>query len=722
MTDTSKADIFGDIFRMIAGLFDRPAYWLLGLIYQIFFNVSSADLFNNATILGFYKRIQLIIGVFMIFQLAVTIIKGIVNPEEAFGAKSGLGSIITRVIMALVLMTVLVPVSIPGADTEYERQINNNGLLFGTLYSLQHRILANNTLGRLVLGTTDETVDSGLDSEDDSALTGADKQAESLKRSSRIFTSTILKGFIRINLVPEEYREEPTDGRSEEMLNANRICKDIDDDVLEAYTKIDADPGEIISLLTEKCTVDKSEDWYQKKYGKDKYVFANVPIISAVVAFIFVFVLLSYTIEVTIRAVKLAVLRLIAPIPIISYMNPSGSKDGAFNSWVKALTSTYLDLFVRLAIIYFVIYLIQDMIVNGIVMNTGSGMVGVLSAIAIWIGLFAFAKQAPKFIRQVLGMKEDSGSGLFKGFSEAAGVVKSAAKVADKVAGVGTAAVGTVGSFFASKRASEMADDANGTNTGTFANKGKHVVAGILGGLAGLGTGLKTVATSKDHARKNTFDTIQKRNATVIDRGSSGSTFTGRVRTNLQRLTRGESDYEMQTRNIENLKSVASTGKALKEYLEDRAVKKGGGFNVTGKLNNGSTFNTTLDEWRNSYNVAKQKGEKTFVVAGKSFNTFSSETSRIDGDLVTLAGQQWAVAEMAKSVQDRDVALVQKLDSFRDSGGANDVMITSSTDPNAIFNSDIVKKVTVGAEGKANRIETSAEYQKAKADYGATKK
>lgn len=558
MTDTSKVDWFTThgIRQFLSFIFDRPAYWLLGMIYQIFFNVASADLFNNATILGFYKRMQLIIGVFMIFQLAVTILRGIVNPDEAFGSKSGIGTIITRVITALILLTVLVPVSIPGATTEYERQINNNGLLFGTLYSLQHRILANNTLGRLVLGTTDSV-------SEDTGLSGADAQAESLKRSSRIFTATILKGFIRINLVPEEYRVTPDDGRSEEMLNENRICKDIDDDVLDAYTRVDADPGEIISLLTETCSVDTSEDWYDKKYGKEKYVFAHMPIISAIVAFVFVFVLLSYTIEVAIRAVKLAVLRLIAPIPIISYMDPKGSKDGAFNAWVKALTSTYIDLFVRLAVIYFVIYLIQDMIVNGLNINTGSGMVGVLSFIAICIGLFAFAKQAPKFIRQVLGMKEDSGKGVFSGFGQIAAVGST-------IAGVGAAAVGMVGSaranYVTSKEENAELHPGEGRR-----NVARNVGSAITGAIAGGATGVRAAVTAKDHALKNAMDAMQKRNAVR----ASHSTSMGRLVSSGYGLVTGQT---LSSRGNDILKGAQDWMKAQgdwKSALEEEAKSNG---------------------------------------------------------------------------------------------------------------------------------------------------
>ena len=127
-SNMEAASVSNDIIRTLFTMLDRPAYWLLGLVYQLFFNVASADLFNNGTIMAFYKRVQLIIGVFMMFQLAVTILKGIMNPDTFTDSKTGAGNLIKRVAISLMLLTVLVPVSIPGAKNEWERQLNNNGL------------------------------------------------------------------------------------------------------------------------------------------------------------------------------------------------------------------------------------------------------------------------------------------------------------------------------------------------------------------------------------------------------------------------------------------------------------------------------------------------------------------------------------------------------------------------------------------------------------------
>ena len=257
MVQTDASNTLNDAIRTIFSVFDRLAYLLLGLMYQIFFNVASADLFNNATILEFYKRIQLIIGVFMIFQLAIIILKGIMNPDQVMDAKSGAGAFIKRVIIALALLTILTPINIPDPQNEYEKQLNNNGLLFGTLYSLQYRILNNNTLGRLILGTDDggmvTTNEDGTNSEQ------VQSSNQKIKEAADVFTATLLKGFVRINLHPDWEEVYEDNGKAPETQNACRMCQDIPENTLNAYTKLDASTDEILSVLNADCTPEG--DW-----------------------------------------------------------------------------------------------------------------------------------------------------------------------------------------------------------------------------------------------------------------------------------------------------------------------------------------------------------------------------------------------------------------------------------------------------------------------------
>ena len=564
-SNTEPATVAQDIIRSLFSTLDRPAYAILGIIYELFFNVATADLFSNEMVMKFYGRVQIILGVFMMFQLAMTILRGIVNPD-GFTKDKGVGTLITRVITSLVLITLLMPISTSGGN-EYEKQINNNGLLFGTLYSLQHRILSNNTIGRLVLGTNDSNTTFS-----DTATNGD----SDLKKSARIFTSTILKGFYRINLVPEDQRTNKGDGKDPAVYNENRVCTDIDDSILAAYTRVDAEPGEIISLVNATCDSKATPSFLsdlisgaKKLTGSTKYIFAYTPLVSTIVPIIFIFILLSFTIDVAVRAVKLAVLRLIAPIPIIAYMDPKGGKDSAFNSWVKALTSTYLDLFIRLASVYFVIFLIQDMIVNGVSISTtaGSGFIHVLSMIIIWIGLFIFAKQAPKFIKQIFGLKDDGGK-LFSGFGEIGAAMGMVASVP-----------GAIGSGIASAKASRMADETRQSfgqdvNPNSIMNRGKHLLAGISGGISGGLTGLGAAYGAKEKGFHSALEAMRKRNADVLSRGDSGSTLLGRLSSSGRGIVFGEGLGAVGERSVQNLKSKQDALDVIKKRVSGEMVKK----------------------------------------------------------------------------------------------------------------------------------------------------
>lgn len=486
MTDNSTANTLGDLGRLIQQLMNWGVYVLLAGMYQVFFNVASAQLFESETIKNFYGRVQLIIGVFMVFKLAVSILQGIMDPDKFMNPKEGFGNFITRVVVALALLTVIVPINIPDVENanSFEKYLNNNGLLFGTLYSLQDRILSNNTLGRLILGTTDNATNT--ESPDTTGMTEAEIQQQKLTRSSRIFTSTILKAFLKINLLPPEVREN-----DDETNKENWYCgSNLDDDgknAIKSYQQLDVDPTTLLSMevLTADCKVNDSifdhlrnaVSWIPVLGGfveNTRYVFAFNWLASAIVGIVFLTILIGFTIDIAVRSIKLAVLRLLAPIPIISYIEPKSSKDGGmFSSWVKALTSTYLDLFLRLAIVYFVIFLIQDMIANGIIINETGGLVGGFSIIFIMLGLFFFAKMAPKFIKDALGLKGSMSNIGLSGILAGAGAIRQGGTIFEAGEAMNDATRAQVQAYNHGKQAPEL---------GESWNSGRDYAAKILTG------------------------------------------------------------------------------------------------------------------------------------------------------------------------------------------------------------------------------------------------
>lgn len=669
MTDNTNAGVLWDAVRAFSSFLDRGVYGLLNIVYQVFFNITSVDLFQNEVMMKFYGRIQLILGVFMMFQLAMTILKGIVDPNSFTDSKSGAGNLVYRVATSLILLTVLVPISTPGRN-EFEKRVNNNGILFGTLYSLQYRILNNNTIGKLVLGTTG----------DNSSMVSTGNQKNDVEYSSRVFTATILRSFYRINLV-EESKRTHVDGKEDEMLNANRMCQDIDDATLAAYTKVDAEAGDIVSYVNETCSVSGGIAG-AVGLGQKRYQFYYMAFVCPIIGIIFVVVFLSFCVDIAIRSVKLAVLRLIAPIPIISYMDPKGGKDNAFSSWVKTLTSTYLDLFIRLAAVYFVLFVIQDMLYSGIRINTSGGMVGAISLIMIWLGLFIFAKQAPKFIKQAIGLKEDAGGKLFSGFGEAAGIIGLGA-------GLGAGVLGGIGSGLANSRASRMADETrkalgmndifgNEINPNSGLNRAKHLLAGIAGGVGGIKSGTSAAISAKDHKFRGALEAMQKRNADAIAKGSDGSTFLGRFVSGAQQYWTGDGASASLERDISTNKSRIDALKAIKSRVSSEMVKSdwtSGNLGI-GTDNNGVAIgNVNFKQFEANLAAARSRGDGKVIFEDENHITHEislDDAERQRGFLLKNNEDDYIsqhVAGTATKVDDRLMTLINNAEIL---GGSSD--------------------------------------------------
>ena len=56
MTETWTPDVFHDALRSIMAFFDKLFFTVLQCVYEVFFNVSTAELFSNLTIREFYYR------------------------------------------------------------------------------------------------------------------------------------------------------------------------------------------------------------------------------------------------------------------------------------------------------------------------------------------------------------------------------------------------------------------------------------------------------------------------------------------------------------------------------------------------------------------------------------------------------------------------------------------------------------------------------------------
>lgn len=487
--------------RSLFGTLDSIAYTLFSWVMQLIFDiaeVSTSDAFNN-----FYgeiqSRIYAVLAIFMLFKVTISMLTYLVNPDSITDKSNGIGKLSTRIIVSLVML-----IAFPYA--------------FQFLNRVQPHVLE--ALPRVILGTQPSSY-SDLGSQMENA-------------GQNIAFQTYNGIFFNTNCADKEAQVGVSNGNP---------CFQYENSVQGAVDHLN-DPAD---------------------GDNNSYKYDYMPLIGFVVAIVMTLILLGYCVDIAVRVFKLIILQLIAPIPIISYVDPKASKDGAFNKWIKMVISVWADLFIKLGIIYFIMLVISELFTSGAILNLTNNLFGDsyfrggLVTLALIVGLLFFAKDAPKFICDAMGIKMGENGKLFGGLG--------------KIMSAGAIAAGTVGAGIASGRASYLADQANGKKF-NVARAFKNVGAGFLGAAAGGITGMNTAVNAKDHNTKAVMDAMAKRNATALAAGSSGSTFFGRMGSTLMGLTTGETLAAIGKREISDLEAKKSALETVKSRVSGEMVKQ----------------------------------------------------------------------------------------------------------------------------------------------------
>lgn len=513
MTNTTGNHWYTRIIYIIPVTLNAGIYLLIAFIYEVLASVARAEIVASSSVAGVFTRIQLIIGVFMLFRLAISVLQGIVDPDKAMDSKTGMGSLIVKIIVCLTMLTLLVPISYPKAYNsmnKFEKQVSTKGILFGVLYDFQDRIINGNVLAKLILNTTNDSNNNA---------TGAELSA------------VVLKTFLTPNLKEGAATKfELKIGKSGEPEYPKKywFCDAFETDgIYDKYYKT-SDPDTLLAMTFEGCQKKGESD-----IGDNNYFAFNFNwFISLIVGILFLVVLVLITIEVAKRAIKLAILRLIAPIPILSYMAPkSDFQNGPMGAWIKTLFSTYLDLFIQLSTVYFAIFIIAEIRRQGGLEfdQQVSGIVWLFAHVFVYIGLLLFAKEAPKFLKQALGLKEEGGA-------------------LGALGGTLAGAIGAVGSYKTAKDASRKADEEAGRDH-NFINRMKNRGAGLLGGMGGFMAGANAKGEKGGNSFKAGIDAVNANNA----RRRNGGSWLTRTGDMLGELTTG--GVAKQDREIEELEN-----------------------------------------------------------------------------------------------------------------------------------------------------------------------
>ena len=446
---------------------------------------------------------------------------------------------------------------------------------------------------------------------------------------------------------------------------------------------------ELPILATEACPSDKN------LYRYDFFM-----LISTTFYLIVVVLLLIIGIDLAIRSFKLIVLKVLAPIPILSYISPKSAKEGMFASYVKLFSTTWLDLFIKFAVIYLGFAFIQAIIDGELVVNVASGLITTgLGSVFLIIGAIIFMFQAPKFIKKALNLKDaEFGTGV-------AGLL-----------GLGATTAGMIGAGVASYRGSKEFVDENGNRHTTFQN----VAAGLAGALSGGAAGAK-VAMGKDASIGKVFDAINKHNAESYRNRSIGLTAGDKASNWFGATFLGQSPFERMKNEVDGYDQLS---KDYQSYIasEKKEATKGkyAAATATG-LNYGyGSLTGKSKEFTGAAEKAKAMGVGQFTFDGKTIDM--SHVGYLTGELekAEQAAFRRGIVSNDAAYTDGNADLVASYshlqDEYQSSGVAN---IIDSRTHQAVGNmkadfkglDDQMKQVSA----RSSEIKNSKEYKVASA-------
>lgn len=376
---------FMDLIRDFFSFLDSIIYGLMGDAYNLVEEVAHYKIFENVDFL--VDKIYAILSIFMLFKVSFSFINYIVNPDSFTDKEKGVQKIITNIVIMFVMLIIC-----PWA--------------FNQLWGLQTAILDENVLGNFIFGTEDDKLNEySMATEQWCAEAGLPYEMSRAATNGDYISLMVLRGFYRpyteedigYNLLDEKY---DTDGSEV----GKKLCTSCNG------SKNCGKPSTY--LVSEIYNADADVDgWSFPILGSDTdiYIMQYRWGVSTAVGVVVLLLLVSFAMDVGLRVVKLSFLELIAPIPIVSYIDPASGKNGMFKKWLKEVGSTWASIFIRLLGLFFAVRIIQEV---GSLTWIGAGPAQEASIwveIFVIIGALMFAKQLPKLIQNITGINFDGG-------------------------------------------------------------------------------------------------------------------------------------------------------------------------------------------------------------------------------------------------------------------------------------------------------------------------
>lgn len=489
-------------------------YSIIELLYRVFVAVANVNLFSQEVFDKIIKRVYIVMGVAMLFIFAYNLVLMIINPDDKKGTGQ-MTKMIKETIISLVLI-VLLPT------------------IFNYMSIFQRHVLDSNILGQIILGDVGgatskdeittycekyknytiigEKTDIGKRKFNWSYVAGGTtvgalfggvgaaiggggglivSLADYFSQESKDANDELYKGCLLFNaksassrgaatIAPTIYSAfyHPTNyGYFEcadfiengvgkyDSYTTNYIKENEDKEMCSYYYYVVN-----MAKFTGSISAFNNEEYFYNKVKKDDGTFEFNYMLALVAGVLALYMFACYTMSIGVRVAKLGFLQIISPIAVMMRIIPK-KKEAIYDKWQKMLLETYLDVFIRLTIIYFSLFaisLVPD-VIHSLAVDEG-GFAWLLACVVVILGILKFAQDAPGLFKDFFG-----GSGSF--------ALKRPKKQFQENK-LGSAALGLVGGGLSSA-------------AGNIWNSGKNVIKtpGVVGKAKALGKGIVSTAS-----------------------------------------------------------------------------------------------------------------------------------------------------------------------------------------------------------------------------------
>lgn len=409
--------------RAVGIWIDSIAYGLIDNLYNLIDVLAKAELFDETAIVTIMKNTYVVISIFALFRIALLLVNAIINPDKLNDKENGITSVLRNLIIMFALL-IFTP------------------LLFKEAYSIQSTIVGGNYVSKIFTGGN---------------VTTSGNPGKTMQRIA-------IKALIYPN---EKLATQDSNGKYVATDDCGSKCED----AIEAYNDniLSGDEG-LWSTLTKYIGTTEKVD------GEKEFVYTYTFLVTFIVGLVMTYIIASMALDIAIRAVELAILQIIAPLFIVTYIDPKSAKSGPFHNWLKTVGSTYASLFIKLAILELMIMLI------GLIPSVNFEGLGFWGTLLILLAILIFAKKAPKWIGDMIGVSSESTGigGLGKKLGSAALVGGALTKAGHAAAGLASGAMSAAHLNAKDRRANRKAiREEKGL---THGKKGRETRKGYSGG------------------------------------------------------------------------------------------------------------------------------------------------------------------------------------------------------------------------------------------------